>query len=171
MEFFDLIEARYSCKKYADKQVSKEELEMIFEAGRLAPTAKNSQEQRIYVVQSEEGLEKIDSLTPCRYGAKTVLIFACDVNGEYIYEGTNQTSGNEDISIVATHVMLAAKNIGVESCWINKFNPIKCAEIFDLPKNERVVLLMDLGYADKEGGKPLINHFKRKDITEYVIYK
>ena len=48
MEFTEVIKNRYSCKKYADKKVDAEKIEAILEAGRLAPTAKNLQEQRIY---------------------------------------------------------------------------------------------------------------------------
>ena len=50
MEFREVIKNRYSCKKYSDRQVEKEKLEAILNAGRLAPTAKNLQEQHIYVL-------------------------------------------------------------------------------------------------------------------------
>ena len=92
-------------------------------AGRLAPTAKNLQEQKIYVVQSAQGLAKIDAVTPCRYGAPTVLIVAFDKNNVFVYPGGKRDSGVEDAAIVATHMMLAAKAAGVESCWLNFFDP------------------------------------------------
>ena len=76
MEFTQLIRERYSCKKYDGRRVDPARLEAILQAGRLAPTAKNQQEQKIYVIQSDEGLAKVDSITPCRYGAATVLLVA-----------------------------------------------------------------------------------------------
>ena len=123
MEFTEVIKERYSCKKFDGRPVEKEQLDAILEAGRLAPTAKNLQEQRIYVVQSAEGLAKIDKLTPCRYGAGTVLVVAFDSENVFTYPGGKRDSGIEDASIVATHLMLAAKNVGVDSCWINFFDP------------------------------------------------
>ena len=63
MEFAEVVKNRYSCKKYDGKQISAEQLDAVLQAGRLAPTAKNLQGQRIYVVQSAEGLAKIDELT------------------------------------------------------------------------------------------------------------
>ena len=66
MEFSDVIKNRYSCKKFSSEQIGKDKLDAILEAGRVAPTAKNLQEQHIYVVQSESALETIDKLTPCR---------------------------------------------------------------------------------------------------------
>ena len=55
MDFIELAKSRYSCKSFDSRQISKEQLDSILEAGRLAPTAKNLQEQHVYVVQSAEG--------------------------------------------------------------------------------------------------------------------
>ena len=78
MEFKQLVKARYSCKKYSDRPLEQEKLDAILEAGRLAPTAKNLQEQHVYVLRSPEALAKVDAVTPCRYGAGTVLAVAFD---------------------------------------------------------------------------------------------
>ncbi len=169
MEFTKVIEERYSCKKYDGRPVEPEKLEAILEAGRLAPTAKNLQEQKIYVVQSPEGLAKIDKLTPCRYGAGTVLIVAFDSKNVFVYPGEKRDSGIEDAAIVATHMMLAAANAGVDSCWLNFFDPDAAAKEFGLPENEEVLMLMDLGYG-AEGAGPLANHGSRKPLSETVTY-
>lgn len=169
MKFKEVIEKRYSCKKFSDRLVEKEKLESVLNAGRLAPTAKNLQGQRIYVVQSSEALEKIDALTPCRYGARTVLIVAFDRNNVFTYPGQVYDSGIEDVSIVASHMLLAATDEGLDSCWVNLFDPDKLAEAFDLPENESPVMLLDLGYA-AEGAGPLENHFSRKPLGETVTY-
>ena len=170
MEFTEVIKNRFSCKKFCDKQIAKEALDAILEAGRLAPTAKNLQEQRVYVVQSKDGLAKIDKLTPCRYGAPTVLAVAYDKNNVFTYPGGKRDSGLEDATIVATSMMLAATNEGVDSCWLNYFDPELAAKELDLPENEEVLMLLDLGYA-AEGSKPLPNHFSRKELKETVAYR
>ena len=169
MEFKEVVKNRYSCKKYSEKQVEAEKLTAILEAGRLAPTAKNLQEQRIYVVQSPEVLAKMDTVTPCRYGAPTVLVVAFDKNNVFTYPGGKRDSGVEDATIVATHLILAAADEGVDSCWVNYFDPEKMAETLGLPENEEVLMIMDLGYA-AEGAGPLANHSDRKEIGETVSY-
>ena len=169
MEFTEVVKNRYSCKKYDGKQISAEQLDAVLQAGRLAPTAKNLQGQRIYVVQSAEGLAKIDELTPCRYGAPTVLVVAFDKNSVFVYPGEEANSGVEDASIVATHMMLAATNTGVDSCWLNFFDPDKAAKELGLPENEEVLMILDLGYA-AEGVGPLPNHASRKPLEETVVY-
>ena len=169
MEFKEVVKNRYSCKKYSDAKVEAEKLEAILTAGRLAPTAKNLQEQHIYVLQSEEMLAKVDALTPCRYNAPVVLVVAFDKNNVFTYPGDKRDSGVEDATIVATHMILAAADEGVDSCWVNFFDPEKAAEALGLPDNEEVLMLMDLGYA-AEGAGPLANHDSRKPLSETVTY-
>jgi len=169
MEFKDVVKNRYSCKKYSDRKVESEKLTAILEAGRLAPTAKNLQEQRIYVIQSEKLLAEIDKLTPCRYNAPTVVAVAFDKTNVFTYPGEKRDSGIEDASIVATHLMLAAADEGVDSCWLNFFDPEKAAKALNLPENEEVLMLLDLGYAAEDAG-PLPNHDSRKTLTETVTF-
>ena len=169
MEFKEVIKNRYSCKKYSDKPVEEGKLQAILEAGRLAPTAKNLQEQRVYVLKSKEALAKIDKVTPCRYGAPMVLVVAFDRTNVYTYPGEKRTSGVEDATIVATHMILAAADEGVDSCWLNRLDPDELARELGLPENEEILMVMDLGYA-AEGAGPLANHFSRKDLTETVTH-
>ena len=167
MEFKEAVKKRYSCRQYSSRQVEADKLNSILEAGRLAPTAKNIQEQRIYVVQSEEGLAKIDKLTPCRYGAPTVVIVAYDKNGAFPYPGGKYDSGAEDATIVATHMILAAADEGVDSCWLNYFDPDVLAQTLGLPENEVIVMAMDLGYA---ATAPAFGVKERKPLEETVKY-
>ena len=169
MSFLELAEKRYSCKRFDGKQIKPEELEYILQAGRLAPTAKNLQEQHVYVIQSEEGLKRVDRLTPCRYGAPTVLCVAFHKDEVFTYPGGKRDSGIEDASIVATHMMLAAADTGVDSCWLNLFDPEQAAKELGLPEYEEVLMLLDLGYA-AEGQEPLKNHYSRKELSETVSY-
>lgn len=167
MDFKDVIKSRYSCKKYSSRPVEEETLVRILEAGKLAPTAKNLQEQHIYVATRPETLEIIDAVTPCRYGAPMVLVVAFDKENVYTYPGGKRQSGVEDAAIVATHLMLAAADEGVDSCWLNCFDPDKLHAMLGLPDNEEILMLLDLGYADEEG-KPLPNHFSRKPLSDTV---
>lgn len=173
MEYTELIKARYSCKKYDGRQISEEELLAVLKAGRMAPTAKNLQEQRIYVAQSAEALEAIDRCTPCRYNAPTVLVVAFDKTNVYTYptaagpETDRRQSGTEDAAIVATHMMLAATNAGIGSCWLNCVHIDDLHKELGLPENEEIMMLLDLGYP-AEDAAPLANHFSRKPLSETV---
>lgn len=170
MEFMDVVKGRYSCKKFDGRPVPQEQLDKILEAGRLAPTARNAQEQRVYILQSEDALAKLDAATPCRYGASTALVVAYEKSGIFTYPEGGYDSGAEDASIVATHLALAAYDTGVDSCWLNFVKVDQLAKDLRLPESETIVMVLDLGYAAKDGGAPLDNHFSRKDISETVKY-
>lgn len=169
MEFTKVVEERYSCKSFGGRKVEAAKLDAILKAGRLAPTAKNFQEHHLYVIQSEEALAKIDAATPCRYGAPTCIVVAFDPSRAFVYPGGKRDSGIEDATIVATHMVLAAANEGVDSCWVNFFDPEQLAKALGLPENEEILMLLDLGHA-AEDAKPLPNHFSRKPLSETVSY-
>ena len=169
MEFNEVIRNRFSCRKFDGRPVAGEALEAILNAGRLAPTAKNLQIHHIYVVQSPEALATLDTVTPCRYNAGTVLVVAFPRDQVFTYPGGKGNSGAEDASIVATHMMLSAANEGVDSCWLNFFDPDELAKELGLPENEEVLMILDLGYA-AEGAGPLANHGSRKPLSETVAY-
>ena len=78
MELLELLKARYSVRRFADKPVEEEKLQLVLEAGACAPTAKNQQPQHIYVLESAAALEKIRAITPCAFDAPVVLLICGD---------------------------------------------------------------------------------------------
>jgi nitroreductase len=167
MEFENIIRKRTSVRKFSDKDLENEKLDKILEAGRLAPTAKNNQPFKIYVVNSEEGLLKIDNASRCRYGAKTVLI-VCG-NKEEAYHKGDYSTYEMDACIVATHMMLEATNQGINNIWVEMFDGEVLREEFNLSDNIVPICLLPIGYKD-ENCPASPNHNKRKDLTELVEY-
>ena len=168
MEFKNLITERCSVRAYADRPIEEEKLRAILEAGRIAPTAANKQPQRVYVIRSARGLETIRSITRCAFNAPVVLLFTYDESEQWQNPlETGITSGQQDVSIVATHMMLAAWDEGIGSCWVNFFPNTAVHDAFALPESEKVVLLMPLGYAD-ENAKPAPMHFSKKEMDALV---
>lgn len=170
MDFLQLAKKRYSCKKFDGRGISKEQLDIILSAAQAAPTAKNLQEQHIYILTSKEDFDVLDQITPCRYNAETVAIVAFHKDNVFTYPGGERDSGIEDATIVATHMILAAASIDVDSCWVNNFDPKALAEGLHLPQDEEILMIMDLGYAE-EGTGPLPNHDNRKSLEETVTYR
>ena len=99
-----------------------------------------------------------------------MVVVAYDKTNVFTYPGGKRDSGIEDASIVATHMILAAKDAGVESCWLNFFDPDALAKELELPENEEILMALDLGYP-AEGAAPLPNHTSRKPLSETVSYK
>lgn len=168
MSFEEIIRKRTAVRKFSDKKLEKEKLDKILEAGRLAPTAKNSQPIKIYVIKSEEGISNLDKATRCRYGASTVLI-VCG-NKEEAYHKGEYSTYEMDSCIVATHMMLEATNVGVDNIWIESYDENILRKEFDIPNEYIPVCILPLGYKiDDCPINPM--HDKRKSIDELVEYK
>ncbi|MBO7502271.1 MAG: nitroreductase family protein [Paludibacteraceae bacterium] len=166
--FINLARQRYAVREYAPTPVEQTKLDSILEAGRLAPTARNVQPQHIYVLQSPEAIAKINELTRCAYGAPVVFLVCYDTDSVWTKDGSN--SGDMDCSIVGTHMMMEATELGLGTCWVKWFNPAEVATAFELPANHRPSFLMPCGYA-AETSKPSDHHFSRKPLSETVTYK
>ena len=167
MEFEDIIRNRMAIRSFSSKKIENELLEKILNAGRLAPTAKNLQPIMTYVVTSEEGLDKIDKASRCRYGAPTVLIVCGDIDQAFSI-GEHSTY-EIDSCIVATHMMLEATNLGIDNIWIDLFDRNILCEEFNIPSNLIPICLMPLGYrSDDCGVNP--NHNIRKDLNNIIKY-
>ena len=168
MEFEDIIRKRTSVRKFNNIKLKQEVLDKILEAGRLAPTAKNNQPIKIYIVNSNEGIEKLDKASRCRYGAQTILI-VCGNKDEAYHKG-DYTTYEMDSCIVATHMMLEATNLGIDNIWVESFDENILREEFNIPNELTPVLLMPLGYkAEDCPVNPL--HDKRKALEEIIEYK
>lgn len=168
MKFENVIRKRSATRKFSDKKIEEEKLTKILEAGRIAPTAKNIQPFKIYVIQSEEGLVKLDKATRCRYGAPTVLLVCGDKEKAYTKE--DYSTYEMDASIVTTHMMLEATNVGIDNIWIELFDENVLREEFEIPNNLIPVCLLPIGYRAEDCPiNPL--HERRKEIKDIVEYK
>lgn len=167
MNFTELAKERYSVRSFQQKPIEDEVLKQILEAGRLAPTAKNFQPYHVYVLKSEEARKKINDITNCAYHAPVVLMF-CGVLDQAFVDPWNGHNGAEmDVSIVTTHMMLKAAELGVGSCWVCWYDSAKVKEAFQLPENEEPYCLLPLGYP-AEDAAPSERHSLRKSLDEVV---
>lgn len=168
MSFLELIKERYSVRSFKSQPIEQEKLAAIIEAGRVAPTACNNQPQRIKVITAAEDLAKVDECTPGRFGAPVVLLVCYDKRYCWTRNFDGAKSGESDASIVATHIMLAAQELGLGSCWVMYFDPAKMTELFNLPESIVPVAVLPIGYA-AEDCNPSDRHFSRKAVEEILI--
>lgn len=166
-DFETVIRKRTATRKFKDRAVEVGKINKILEVGRLAPTAKNLQPQKIYVASSHDALEKIDEVCPCRYNAPTVLIVCSDKNVAWKKE--QYSTYEMDACIVATHMMLEATNVGVDNIWVEMFDKEELKRLFHFSDSIEPICLIPIGYAaDDYVGNPL--HNKRKELSELVEF-
>ena len=148
MEFISIIKNRESVRKFSTEKPTEEQIHQILEAGRLAPTAYNKQPQRFYLLESEEALGKMDRVHPCRYKAPFVILVCADKNVSSTHTGVS--SYIMDGTIAATHMLLAAADVGLDSCWAGVSDVAITQDVFGLPENIYPICFLDLGIRSKD---------------------
>ena len=166
--FMRILESRYSCPAFGSYPVSDAKLNMVLEAGRLAPSAKNLQPTRIWVVKSEEALARLHKVHPC-YGAPVVLIVGCRNEEAWVRESDGINAAKTDAAIVLTHLMLTATDAGLANMWIWDFDPSKIREALPETREHGIYALLAIGHPADGAGKPTELHSVRKPLEEMVI--
>lgn len=170
MSFLQLAKnQRYSVRKFKNQPVEKEKLDLILEAGRIAPTACNYQPQRILVIENETALGKLKLCTGCHFDAPLALMVCYDKTTVWKNKTNGTIGGDVDVSIVTTHMMLEIAELGLATTWVGAFDHQKARELFGIPDYLVPVALLPIGYA-ADGVEPHPWHFKRFDMEHSVFY-
>lgn len=171
MEYYDLIKTRESIRNYdPEKPVPADVLDRILDAGRLAPSACNIQPWRFLVISSREMLSKVRDCYDREWfkQAPHVLVIAGLKDKAWVRGFDGYNSIETDVAIAMTHILLAAENEGVGTCWIENYNPSLLRESLNIPENQVVFGITPLGYP-KDGFRKTGNK-KRKPIGDIVEY-
>ena len=169
MEFTELINSRESIRNYdPSRPVPEEVLKRILDAGRIAPSACNLQPWKFLLVSSPAMLEKVRECYNrdwFRYAPHVLVVVGLmDKSWKRSFDGYN--SVETDAAIAMTHIILAAENEGVGTCWIAHFDPAKLRKALGITASQEVYGITPLGYQrpgfNKSGEK------RRKDFTEVV---
>lgn len=160
------IKERYSVRKFQNKPIEQEKLDILLEAARLAPSASNKQSWKFIVIKDSE---KRKQLTDICKGQKFVskapiTIAVCNTNLDYIMT-CGQKAPVIDGAIAAEHIVLQAVELGLGSCWIGAFYHDKMAELISLPQDYEIIGLLPVGY-------PAIEKKERnlKSLDEIVVF-
>ena len=167
MEFFDLIQQRYSVRRYQARPVEDEKLQQVLEAARMAPTAANRQPFRLLVVKTEGRQSELSRIYGREWFTQAPLVIcACALPSEGWTRGDGKNFSEVDTTIAMDHLILAAAALGLGTCWIAAFDPVSAKEIFNLPEDVEPLALTPLGYPADEPNSKL-----RKDLSDIVRYE
>ena len=164
MEVFDAIRDRRSVRSFRDQPVEDEKLEQVLNAARLAPSAKNRQDWRFVVARDEEVRRKLMEAAHDQefVGQAPVVIAACGIGTDYTMT-CGQPAYLVDVSIALDHITLAARALGLGTCWVGRFEQDQVKQILNIPDDAEVVELMPLGYPTEWPDAP-----PRKPLDEIV---
>jgi len=166
MDVFEAIQQRRSVRSWQDKPVEDGKLEQVLEAARLAPSASNRQEWRFVAVRDAELRRALTEAANGQgfVGQAPVVIAACAVEHDHIMS-CDHPCYLIDVAIAVDHMTLAARELGLGTCWIGAFKQDKVRDVLGIPETVEVVTLLPLGYPTVwPDAKP------RKPMEETVCY-
>ena len=170
MDFTRVISGRESIRSYdPTKPVDKAVLERILDAGRIAPSAANRQPWRFLLVQSRDVLSQVrrSYQKPWFQDAPQVLVVV-GRTGEAWTRQDGWSSIETDLAIAMDHMVLAAENEGVGTCWIAAFDSTVLRSTLSLTSDDRVYAMTPLGYPRPGFAKK--GKRERKALTDVVRY-
>ncbi len=175
MELFDVIKIRKSVRKYTDKVVEKEKLETILTAAQLAPSWRNGQCWKFIVVtdvETKKALIRCTSVFNQSWLGTEFAIIVAYGDPKHSGSRNDQPYYMVDVAIAMEHLVLAATDLGLGTCWVGGFDEAKVKELLHIPDNFRVVAMTPLGYpAESEGmiskiTKSMVGSKNRKPLIE-----
>jgi nitroreductase len=165
MNFQELIRARYSVRAYKPDPVEEDKLARILEAARQAPTAANRQAFRIIVLPTKGREAELRRVYGRDWFTQAPLVLAvCALPAEgWVRKADGWNAAEVDATIAMAHIVLAASEEGLGTCWIAAFDPAAAREVLGLPADVIPSAFTPLGYpADSPAPK------KRRPLGELV---
>jgi nitroreductase len=166
MDFGDLVRTRYSARAYDRTPIAEDALARILEAARMAPTAANHQAFRVVVVRTEGQEDELRRIYDKDWFVQAPLVLAvCAVPAEgWVRAVDGWSAAGVDATIAMTHLVLAAADEGLGTCWIASFDPAAAREILGLPQDVVPWAFTPLGHAaDSPAPK------ERRPLEELVL--
>ena len=164
MEFVELMQQRYSVRAYRSDPIEEGKLQQVLEAARLAPTAANRQPFRLLVIHTEGRQDELSRVYEREWFLQAPLIIGiCTVPSEAWSRVDGKNYADVDAAIAMDHLILAAANLGLGTCWIGAFDPAAARQVLGLPKEVEPLAFTPLGYpADQPRPK------QRKPLSDLV---
>lgn len=169
MEFEKVINERYSSRKFKSQKISKDQIEAVLHAAKVAPTAVNKQPFHIWVISSQDSLDKVSQTTKFTFGAPVIFVLGSKSDQAWVRKYDNQNFSDVDTAIVGTHMMLEIENQGLGTTWVAAFDAPKMKKLFPQMSEYNLIALFPTGYKDVDC-KASLMHTKRVNIDEFTTY-
>jgi nitroreductase len=169
MNFNELVHTRYSVRSYKPDPVPDELLNKVLEAAVLAPTASNRQPFRIIVIHTKNREVEFNHVYHREWFVEAPLILAVVglVDQAWVRSFDSFNSVEVDAGIIMDHIVMAATDLGLGTCWVANFDPAAAREALHLPPEAEPLLFTPLGFPAAQPARER----KRKDLTELVRYE
>ncbi len=167
MNFSELATKRYSVRAYKSDPVPDDKLQQVLEAARLAPTAANRQPLQFIVIHTAGKEVELGRIYSRPWFVQAPLVIcACGIPEHGWIRRDDRRYLDVDIGIVMDHLILAATDLGLGTCWIAAFDLVAAREVLNLPDDVEPIVFTPLGYPDDQPREK-----NRKLLDELVRYE
>lgn len=167
MDFLQLASKRYSVRAYKSTPVEEEKLAKVLEAMRLAPSACNLQPFQFIIIHTQGRQEELRRICkPAWFSAAPLVVCACGIASQSCTRKSGKNYCDIDVAIAMDHLVLAATDLGLGTCWVGAFDPLEARKILGLPEEVEPIAFTPLGYPDTEPGPK-----RRKPLDKLVRYE
>ena len=171
MIFLELASKRYSCRQFDNRPVEQEKLDLVLEAGRVAPSAVNLQPWHFFIIREKENLSLIFEVYHREWfrTAPCVIVLVGDHQQSWKRKD-GKDHCDTDVAIACDHMTLQATELGLATCWICNFDKEKTIQTLHLPEHLEPVVILPLGYP-LDQSDPDRHRDKRKKMDDIVSYE
>jgi nitroreductase len=167
MDFSDIVNKRYSARAYRPDAVESKKLKAVLGAARLAPTACNLQPFKLIVIHTKGREEELGRIYPAVWFTQAPLIICiCATPDKSWLRRDRKNYADVDATIAMDHLILAATDQGLGTCWVAAFDPVAARDILKLPADVEPIAFTPLGYAADYAGTKL-----RRPLAELICYE
>lgn len=173
MEFYDVIKTRRSVRRFSKKTIPDDVLDRILDAARIAPSGGDRQPWRFVIVKDEQRKKQIaNACYEQDFVAQApVVIVCCSIKCTSGYEPWKDEAGRRDTVIAIDHMILAARNEGLGTCWVGALYERTIKKIINALKDVNVVMVVPIGYpALKTAFRKAYGRKRLKDICFFEEY-
>lgn len=172
MDVTKAIKKRRSIRKFLDKNLPEDAIEILTDAIRWAPSAGNLQARRFYFI-FEAGLKKRiaeAALNQMFIASAPLVIIACADYERIMPYGKRgkELYTVQDVSCAVENLMLQACELGLGTVWVGAFDEDEVVEILKLPYFLKPLAIIPVGYPAENPTPP--ERFEKEEIIEIIKY-
>lgn len=150
MDILPEIKNRRSIRKYTSQEVTQEQIQLLIEAARLAPSGSNMQPWDFIVVSSQEMKEKICRADHDQNWMLTAPVFIVCIGNEAYRGDGDMERVIRDSAIATEHILLQAEHMGLATCWTGWFEQEDMRKALNLDAHCYVIGVITVGYAAEQ---------------------
>lgn len=147
MDFYEVINKRYSVRKYKNQPVEEPKLNRVLESARIAPSAANRQPLYFIIIKDENRIRSLKKAYDRDwFYTAPIVVCACGEPSKTWIRKDGKNYNDVDVAIAMDHLILAATAEGLGTCWIGAFDCKAVKEILELPRGIEPIAMTPLGY-------------------------